>query len=214
MTAHQGRGWRLAPTLVAMEAEADRLAPNRSRVSDGSIGDADHAARDSDHNPERGWVDALDLTHDPAGGFDAHGHARQVAARRDPRISYIISNRQIWNPLRGWRRYTGSSPHTKHAHFSIANSGRFDTSPWFRSQIPFPTPVVPPTFQENPVMYDVIRLHHDGTVWAYAGAWRYHVPTQDHLNVLIQAGVPQVDLRANPILSGVWLQMARDIATA
>lgn len=87
MVATRGRGWQLAPSLVAMVEEADRLAPARSRASDGSIGDGAHASRKSDHNPDQGWIDAVDITHDPAGGFDAHAHARNVAARHDPRIS-------------------------------------------------------------------------------------------------------------------------------
>ena len=147
MVAVAGRGWKLAPSLEAAWREANRIAPGRSRISDGSIGDAAHSARTSDHNPDRGWVDALDLTHDPAGGFDAHGHARQIAARRDPRVHYIISNRRIWNSRRaseGWRNYTGSNPHNRHIHISILDSGRGDTSPWFGAVVPFPQPPAPP----------------------------------------------------------------------
>lgn len=153
MTRHSGTGpmgpWVLAPSLVAMEAEADRMAPNRSRRSDGSIGDAAHAARKSDHNPDEAgridYVDALDLTHDPVAGFDAHGQARSVARNIsngvETRLDYIISNRQIFSQRLGvwaWRPYTGSNGHTQHAHFSVRDSGRFDTSPWFASLLPFP----------------------------------------------------------------------------
>ena len=85
MTVHSGRGWRLAPSLIAFEQEANRLAPRRSQASDGSIGDAAHRARVSDHNPDGGWVHGLDLTHDPRGGFDAHAHGRSIAARGSTR---------------------------------------------------------------------------------------------------------------------------------
>lgn len=159
--AHSGRWaggvWKLAPCLIAMEAEADLIAPRRRRTSDGSIGDHAHAVRRSDHNPDEegvtDWVDALDISHDPAGGMDIHAHARTIAARRDPRIDYIISNRRIWsrtNPT--WRPYNGSNPHTLHAHFSVVDALRGDTSPWFNAVPPFPTappapapPPVPPT---------------------------------------------------------------------
>lgn len=143
--AKVGRGWSLAPSLVAMEAEADRLAPGRSRRSDGSVGDPAHKARVSDHNPSGGWVHAIDLTHDPRGGFDAHGLAQRVIARRDPRIKYVISNRRIYGPgsRYGWAGgpYSGNNPHSAHAHFSVlpTSVGRFNVSPWF------PTPVVAPS---------------------------------------------------------------------
>lgn len=146
-----GGRWKLAPCLVAMEAEADRIAPRRRRTSDGSIGDQAHAVRRSDHNPDEegvtDWVDALDISHDPANGMDIHAHARTIAARRDPRIDYIISNRRIWsraNPT--WRTYKGDNPHTLHAHFSVVDAGRGDTSPWFNAVPLFPTGPTPPPY--------------------------------------------------------------------
>lgn len=149
-TWHGGR-WKLAPCLVAMEAEADRIAPRRRRTSDGSIGDQAHAVRRSDHNPDEegvtDWVDALDISHDPANGMDIHAHARTIAARRDPRIDYIISNRRIWsraNPT--WRTYKGDNPHTLHAHFSVVDAHRGDTSPWFNAVPLFPTGPTPPPY--------------------------------------------------------------------
>lgn len=147
--AKVGRGWSLAPSLAALEAEADRIAPGRSRRSDGSIGDAAHADRVSDHNPSGGWVHAIDLTNDPKGGFDAHAHARQVVARKDRRIKYVISNRRIYGPGSrfGWAGgpYTGANPHTAHAHFSVlpTSVGRFDVSPWFGGSASAPEPPNP-----------------------------------------------------------------------
>lgn len=34
-------------------------------------------------------------------------------------ISYVIWNRYIWTPSRGWRKYNGPSPHTDHVHASF-----------------------------------------------------------------------------------------------
>ena len=154
---HSGKGWRLAPALIAMEAEADRIAPRRDRASDGSIGDASHQARQSDHNPDGGVVDALDLTHSPDRGFDAHARARQVALNVrngiEPRIDYIISNRQIFSKKADgwkWRPYSGINGHTHHAHFSIKNSGRNGTAPFFSGVPAFPTGPVPPPYTPPP----------------------------------------------------------------
>ncbi len=192
MTRHSGTGprgpWVLSPSLVAMEAEADRMAPNRRRVSDGSIGDAAHAARESDHNPDEAgavdYVDGLDLTHDPVAGFDAHAQARSVARNIangvESRIDYIISNWQIFSQRLGvwaWRPYTGSHGHTQHAHFSVRDSGRFATSPWFSTVIPFPATHTPPPYVPPPTpgplpKYPVkegemyLRNNQTGEIWS------------------------------------------------
>lgn len=145
MVATSGPWGRLAPSLVTMVNEADRIAPNRRRTSDGSLGDTAHAARASFHNPQGGYVDALDLSHDPANGFDAHKRARAVVARKDVRLDHVISNRQIWSVARPyWRAYTGSNPHTMHAHFAVKRNttGRKPTGLWWPATSP-PKPSVP-----------------------------------------------------------------------
>lgn len=187
---HKGKGWQLAPAMIAMEAEADRIAPRRRRTSDGSIGDAAHAARKSNHNHDGGYVDALDISHDPANGMDIHAHARAMVARQEPRLEEVISNRQIWTWDRrreGWRRYTGQSPHTLHAHFTVKNSHRFDTSPWFSSVPPFPTPPLPPPYNPQPAPQPVAQVQPrrprmlistpDGKVWFTDLMAKRYVPT-------------------------------------
>jgi peptidoglycan hydrolase-like protein with peptidoglycan-binding domain len=119
-----------------MEEQANRMAPNRSKISDGSIGDEAHSKRKTDHNPSGGFVHAIDLTHDPANGFDVHQLARQISQSGDTRIKYIISQGKIWNPTKGdmpghWRPYSGENPHNHHAHFSVRSNARNDTRPWF-----------------------------------------------------------------------------------
>ena len=86
MTVHSGRGWRLAPSLIALEDEVNRIWPRRSQASDGSIGDSAHRHRKSDHNPAGGWVTAIDLTNDPRVGLDIHAQMRTLAARGDRRV--------------------------------------------------------------------------------------------------------------------------------
>ena len=149
-------GWQLSPCLVQLRAEINARFPNRSKRSDGTIGDASHSARYSDHNPDvGGWVDAFDCTHDPANGCDIHAIFRKMSQQPDPRIKYLISNRQIWNPSRDrpgvWRPYGGSNPHTQHAHISVLNANRMSTAPWlpqildtYRPPPPPPPPTPPP----------------------------------------------------------------------
>lgn len=127
--------YTIVPAVKAALAEATRRWPRRSRTCDGTIGDAAHSSRASDHNPnEHGEVLAFDLTHDPAHGCDAHALVLAAVRRHDRRIKYAISRGRIWSDARaieGWRPYFGSNPHDKHAHVSIKRRYRADTSPWW-----------------------------------------------------------------------------------
>jgi hypothetical protein len=121
--------WTLAPCLASLRDEFNRLAPRRDKSSDGSIGDARHAASRSDHNPDsRGIVHAIDVDEDLAQpGLSMRAAAELLVDRHrrglDERLTYIIYERAIWSATHSWKRrvYTGSNPHDKHAHFSASN---------------------------------------------------------------------------------------------
>lgn len=232
MTAHSGRGWQLAPSLIALEAQANRLAPRRSTASDGSIGDQAHRQRQSDHNPSGGYVHGIDITQDPRNGMDIHAHARNIAARHDGRVEYIISLGMIWERSTGrWVRYGGENPHNKHAHFSIRHTtlARYDTSPWFSGIILFPSPKPPVIVKPNPTPSplpqpapfptpipeeeDQMKLirDHTGAIWLWGtDGSRRHIDTVDKVTAW-QHLIPLIDLGPgsnlyNPIVSQVWLQ--------
>jgi hypothetical protein len=124
-------GWRTAQCLLKLRAQVNQLAPHRNTASDGTIGDAAHQTRTSDHNPwvrdgGVGVVTALDITHDPAHACDAGKIAEALRTSQDSRIKYIIWNRQIASaapkngrPAWAWRPYTGENPHTRHVHVSV-----------------------------------------------------------------------------------------------
>jgi len=131
----QVRGWRVAESLQRLLEQVNQMAPGRSKASDGAIGDPRHQGRESDHNPwvidgNIGVVTARDITHDPKNGCDAQKIADSIVASRDPRVKYIIWNRQIcssgvrpWT----WRKYSGENPHTKHVHVSVLpQKAKFD----------------------------------------------------------------------------------------
>lgn len=112
--------WYLAPSLRVLQGEVNARWPDRDRSSDGTIGDAAHAATKSDHNPnERNSVNAWDMTRS---GVDPWIVIR--AFERHPSAHYWIFDRQIADKDSNWRLrpYTGSNPHTKHVHFSIRQS--------------------------------------------------------------------------------------------
>jgi hypothetical protein len=116
-----------APACVQALADATALAPGRTRASDGIMGDAAHRGTASDHNSGN----AVDITHDPAGGFDCEEWAERAVG--DPRVTYVIWNRRIISRARlaeGWRPYAGSNGHTHHMHVSVDANQRDDDSPW------------------------------------------------------------------------------------
>lgn len=116
-----------APACIQALADASAAWPNRSKASDGIMGDASHQARKSDHNEGN----AFDVTHDPENGCD--GETIAALAQEDERTKYIIWNRRIWSRTRqaeGWRAYDGANPHTHHCHVSIVEALRESRAPW------------------------------------------------------------------------------------
>lgn len=114
--------WRLAYSLDTLRNQVNAAYPNRSKASDGTIGDAAHASQPSDHNPNpQGVVCALDLTNDPNAGFNAHAAADVMLANRHPDLKFLISNRRIAGDWTGWNwvYYGGDNPHDKHIHISV-----------------------------------------------------------------------------------------------
>ena len=139
MVATSGSGWVLAPFLVALEAETDALFPSRSIASDGSIGNAEHAARESDHNPDdAGIVKAIDLTDDDVHRCDVGLLAAHLVATKDRRVKYQIHKGTIWrsyatSSLPAWTPdvYTGLNAHLKHLHVSVLDDQVNATGPWW-----------------------------------------------------------------------------------
>jgi hypothetical protein len=132
--------WKVCPSLETLHGQLNLSFPTRDRTSDGSIGDAAHASRTSDHNPHlrlRGtnWVSARDWTHDPE-RLDCDLLAQSLVSSRDSRIKYVIWNRRIVSGNGGpapwsWRPYSGTSPHNRHLHLSVVSDERaLDPAAW------------------------------------------------------------------------------------
>jgi hypothetical protein len=130
--------WRNCKASETLVAAVNKRWPKRDKASDGTIGDAAHATRVSDHNPWMvvagvGVVRARDIDKD---GIDAAWLAeqlRKLGAAGDPRLTgggYVIFNRRITSPdFSHWNEYTGSNPHTGHVHVSFSrNRAGFDSA--------------------------------------------------------------------------------------
>ena len=148
--------WRVCYSLLTLRAEVNARWPGRSKVSDGTIGDLAHQSRTSDHNAwvkdaaGIGVVRALDIT---AAGIDCDAyaeHLRALGEGGDPRLNnggYIIWNRRIASETGNWRwrAYSGSNPHTRHAHVSVSRSvwGFDSRAPWGVTQLGLASPLPP-----------------------------------------------------------------------
>jgi hypothetical protein len=154
--------WRLAKCLETLRTEVNAKWPNRSKDSDGTIGDESHRTRQSDHNPwvedgAMGVVTAMDITHDPADGLDSEQLAECLRRSKDPRIKYIISNRKIASSENSpweWRPYTGTNPHNHHVHISVkSDKAHYDmTSSW-----PLDGVAAPPSGQAAATIHPTLR---------------------------------------------------------
>lgn len=132
--------WHSDPCLLVLRDQVDAAAPNRSRASDGTIGDEDHQQGESAHNPDPddgNEVDALDLTHDPEGGADMAVLTEALRVSRDDRLYLVIFNGRQFSsytkngiPPFTWRPYSGTNKHTKHAHVETNDKTHDETRPW------------------------------------------------------------------------------------
>jgi hypothetical protein len=133
-----------ATATAGLLGEVNASAPERSKRSDGAIGDPAHGARASDHNPCGCCrvVCARDFTHDPAGGFDSYAFAEWLRARcaagLELRVKYLISDGKIASGVGQshaagvWRPYTGKNRHAQHVHVSVRHGAELfdDDTPW------------------------------------------------------------------------------------
>ncbi|MBW3665835.1 MAG: hypothetical protein KY469_22350 [Actinobacteria bacterium] len=138
--------YRIAESLDQIRDEVNAFRPGRDKLSDGWIGDPDHASRSSDHNPwvkdsrGQGVVTAFDADED----HDQHIGNLVLAAtvgRRDRRVKFVIYERKIWRSYKNhsghpapWtpEPYTGPNAHAQHIHVSVLPDPRLydDRSPW------------------------------------------------------------------------------------
>lgn len=161
--------WRVAKSLETLRTQINKAYPKRDKSSDGTIGDAAHASRSSDHNPwvkdgKTGVVTGMDITNDPSGGPVSNDIAEALRASRDPRIKYIISNARICSGDAGpspwvWRKYSGSNAHRHHVHLSVKAEKAFYDSTKTWAAIKPGRPVEPVAVLHDPDEPDPVPLN-------------------------------------------------------
>lgn len=131
--------WKLTDGLQNLRSQVNACFPDRDKTSDGTIGDAAHAAGTSGHDPDdvpnshAEWngdpdsspeVRAWDMDSDLGGAVTAQqlvDHLRALPGLSSV-IRYMIYNRRMYHERSGFAptTYTGASAHTEHVHFSGA----------------------------------------------------------------------------------------------
>lgn len=132
--------WRLAESLKRLREQLNAAFPRRDKTSDGSIGDAAHASRNSDHNPwifdgKQGVVSAIDIDEDLNDDLSLQSVIDAICKSKDPRVKYIIYEGRITvqgSELQKWKKYTGKNSHSHHAHISVHSDRKLydDRSDW------------------------------------------------------------------------------------
>lgn len=143
--------WTVVPCLLTLRAEFDRLAPDRDKGADGTVGDLAHQQESSDHNPDEtgstpykdadtiNEVHALDI--DSTGpwpaGRDIDTCVEIIRLRHlrghDNRLQNIIWRGRVASRSWGWTwQDRAGIGHFDHAHFSAVytSAQESDTRTW------------------------------------------------------------------------------------
>lgn len=191
--------WRPAKSLIVLRDEVNAAHPGRSKASDGTKGDAAHASRASDHNPDgNGVVHAIDITRYP-GTEHTVERLRRMGEYGDRRIKYIIFESRIYSAKNGFKgaAYTGSNKHDKHFHLSVTASHGDDTGPWhlFDEPHPEPPPPVPPDQEDEDMPFIANPVTDDDPGMFFANNGK-HVPlaSTDEKQQLMNSGFRVRDL--------------------
>ncbi len=137
---------KLVAAGVTLRDQINTRFPKRDKASDGWIGDAAHASRASDHNPDaNGWVHALDIDKDFGAKGDPelfcdqlldccrtgadHGRVKNVVFRNRV-ASGTYPNKPGKAPTYWVWRDDSSLGHESHIHISFTSKAETDGKPF------------------------------------------------------------------------------------
>lgn len=206
--------WVLVPCLGQLRTELNRLAPNRDKSSDGTIGDAAHQDRVSDHNDDEvGKVPIRDAdSKHEVHAYDADKDLREpnlsmemvvqhILTRcrtgKEKRLRYIIYNRRIWEASNKWkeRKYTDSNAHTEHAHFSSSYETALEasTASWYLEDIPVALTDADKKWIADQINAAAVKAATDAAAQVWATEW----------NIERTSGKPAFVAKASAILANM-----------
>jgi hypothetical protein len=135
--------WKLVPAAVTLRTQINLRWADRDHASDGSIGDADHQNRPSDHNPDvDGWVHAIDVDedldpNDPGACERLANQLLEYARTKQPgsaRLKNIVYEDRVASgtyPDKFWVwRYNENLDHHAHMHISFTDAAEDNGLPF------------------------------------------------------------------------------------
>jgi hypothetical protein len=122
--------WQLVKGGVTLRDQVNARWATRDKASDGSVGNADHADRESDHNPDaNGWVHAIDIDEDLRGSkhdnvwlgdqLIAYARMRRGGSNRFKNIVYEDRVASGTYPETFWTWRGSDYGHEHHLHVSF-----------------------------------------------------------------------------------------------
>jgi len=129
--------WKPVAGIPTMTDQVNKRWPKRDKATDGVVGDSNHAARISDHNPDsKGLVHAQDLDKDLKGSKnDMRWFADQLIAYArgnvggSARFKNIVFEDQVASGSysdHNWTWRDGNYGHFDHIHISYSTKGETD----------------------------------------------------------------------------------------
>jgi hypothetical protein len=130
---------------ATLRSQIDKRWPNRDKASDGWIGDSAHAARESDHNPNKaGIVHAIDIDENMGKGAARNGKTAKKLADQllkyalsglpgANRVKYVVYENRIASgtyPATNFVWRGKGYGHTAHIHVSFTAKADRDGSVW------------------------------------------------------------------------------------
>lgn len=142
---------KLVAAGVTLRDQVNKKWDKRDKASDGWVGDKNHMARPSDHNPDKnGWVHAIDIDEDFLGKGRGEKTAKEFAdqlikyareGKDGGRLKYVVYENKIASGThanRYWVWRDGNWGHTQHIHVSFTDKAQRDGSkfdlPIFRDE--------------------------------------------------------------------------------
>ena len=187
--------WKPVAAIPVLFHQINERWPTRDKSTDGTIGDAAHAARVSDHNPDaHGWVHAMDIdkdldTHDAnaaeklADELLAYARTRQPGSNRLKNIVYRDRVASGTYPNEFWVWRPGNYAHFDHIHISFTDGTELDARPF---PLPIfgtvaPPVVVPPIHNVVPTvpgedMLAIVTLDAKTSYWLISSGKTISVP--------------------------------------
>jgi hypothetical protein len=217
----KGQPWRVVNGLDVLRNQLRAFAPASvppatPATSWGAVADDEHSSA-SGHYPHYygvlgavAVVCARDFPHAPALGLHIGEVFEAIRLSRDPRVAFLIFNREITGPNHGWRweEYFGDDPHDTHGHVESVHTSIADgVAPW---QITIPAPSVPARGDD---VEKLVKAADNSAIFYVTNGARWQVPSVSTFNDMKAAGIGYLEFDTAAVMNS-WMDAVAPPAPA